>query len=157
LQLLGGEVVDLARDFAVDGAGIEHEHGVAAGLRFAFVEVPEFAGDGASVEKVGADGNHHVHIAGLDEFAADLGLAVAGAAGLRGHDEAGAAGGIEVAPEVGNPEVVSVGDLLVLVDAGEAEGEARVLLDLGGIDLVDVEGRVGHDEVAPAASSCSSA
>jgi hypothetical protein len=46
------------------------------------VEVPEFGGDGAVVEEVGADCDHDVDIAGLDELAAVFGLGVAGAAGL---------------------------------------------------------------------------
>ena len=83
LELLGGEIVDLARDLSVDVAGVDHEHLVAAVRGLATVEVPKLARDGAGIEEVGADGNHHVYIAGLDQLAADFGLGVAGATGLR--------------------------------------------------------------------------
>ena len=148
LHLLGREVVDLPRDLAVDVAGVDHQHLVPAlgGLRP--VEVPQLAGNGAGVEEVRADGDHHVHVARLDDLPADLLLAVPGAGGLGGHDETGAALLVQVAPEVGDPEVVAVRDLLLLVHARQAEGQARVALDPFGVDEVDVEGRIGHDEVA---------
>ena len=116
--------------------------------RLGAVEVPQLAGDGAGVEEVGADGDHHVHVAGLDDLLAHLLLAVPGAGGLRGHDEAGAALLVQVAPEVGDPEVVAVADLLLLVHARQAEGQARVALDALGVHQVHVEGRIGHHEVA---------
>src|ERR1700736_875278 len=90
---------------------------VAALGGLALVEVPQLARHSAGVEEIGADGNHHVHRARLDNLAADFGLAVPGAAGLRGHDESGAASFVQVAPEVGNPEVIAVGDFLILVYA----------------------------------------
>ena len=160
-ELLRRKVVDLARDLAVDVARIEHQHLVAARGRFGAVEVPQLAGDGAGVEEVGADGDHHVHVAGLDDLPAHLLLAVPGAGGLRGHDEAGAARWVQVAAEVGNPEVVAVGDLLVLVHARQAEGQAPVVLDLLGVHQVHVERRIGHHEVAlargrPSCKRCAS-
>src|SRR5688500_15785137 len=98
---------------------VEHQYGVAPPLRLDVVEMPQLAGDRAGIEKIRTDGNHRIHVAGFDEFAANFGLAVAGAAGLRRHHEAGAAGGVEIAPEIGNPEVVSVRDFLVFVYAGK--------------------------------------
>ena len=73
------------------------------------VEEPQLAGDGAGVEKVGADGDHHIHIAGLDDLLSHVLFAMPGAGCLRGHDEAGAALFVQVAPEVGDPEVIAVG------------------------------------------------
>ena len=55
---------------------------------------------------------------------------------------------VEVAVEIGEPQVVGVRDLLRLVDAGQAEGQALVALDLPGVHFVHVERRIGHDEVA---------
>ena len=52
--------------------------------------------------------------------------------------------------EVRNPEVVAVGDLLVLVDAGESEGETAVFAYFAGVHLVHVEGGIGHHEIAVA-------
>ena len=111
------------------------------------VEEPQLAGHGAGVEEVGADGDHDVHVAGLDQLLPHLGLTAAGAGGLRGHDETGAALVAQVAVEVADPDVVAVADLVLFVDAGQAEGQARVALDLVGVDLVHVEGRIGHHVV----------
>jgi len=61
---------------------VDHEHAIAAFFGLAAVEVPELASHGAGVEEIGADGNHHVHVAGLDQLAADISLSVAGAACL---------------------------------------------------------------------------
>lgn len=47
----------------------------------------------------------------------------------------------------GHPDVVAVRDLAALVYTGKAEGQTLVVLDLFGVDLVHVEGRVGHDVV----------
>src|SRR5262249_55957682 len=66
----------------------------------------------------------------------------AGVGGGVGHDEASAATRAERAVEDLDPQIVAV------VDLGHAEREARgVVLDTLLIDLVDVEGRIGHDEV----------
>ena len=147
LLLLRAEVVDLAGDLAVDVARVDHEHLVAVRLRLVPIEEPQLAGHGAGVEEVGADGDHDIHIAGLDQLLAHLGLVAAGAGRLGRHDEAGAALFVQVAIEVADPEVVAVGDLVLLVHAGQAEGQARVVFDLVGVDLVHVEGRIGHHEV----------
>ena len=148
LHLLGREVINLPGHFPVDIPGIDHEHLVLALRGLGPVEVPQLARNGASVEEVRADGDHHVHVTGLDDLLAHLLLAVPGARRLGGHDEPGAALLVQIAPEVGDPEVVAVRDLLGLVHAGQAERQARVALDALGIDQVHVEGRIGHDEVA---------
>jgi hypothetical protein len=72
VHLLGGEIVDLAGDFAVDATGVEHQHLVAALPGFCAVEEPELARDASGVKEVIGDGDHHVHAAGFDDFAADL-------------------------------------------------------------------------------------
>jgi hypothetical protein len=74
--------------------------------------------------------------------------AVAGTRRLRGHDEAGATLRAWVAPEVGDPEVVAVADLPLLVHARQAEWQARVALDALGVHQVHVGRRIGHHEVA---------
>ncbi len=145
--MLGREVVNLAGDFAVNVAGVEHQHFVFERCGFGTVKVPQLAGHGAGVEEVGSDGDHHVHIAGFDQFAAHFFFAMACAAGLRRHDKPGAARGRQVAVKVRDPQVVAVGDVFVFVHAGQAKGQAAVGLDGFGIDLVDVERRVGHHEV----------
>ena len=90
------------------------------------VEKPQLAGNGAGVKEVGTDGDHHIHIAGLDELLADLGLAAAGAGSLGRHDEPGPSVLIQVAVEITDPDVVAVGDLALLVHAGQAKGQARI-------------------------------
>ncbi len=59
-----------------------------------------------------------------DRTAAHVLFAVPGAGGLRGHDKTGAALLAQVAPEVGDPEVVAVADLLLLVHPRQAKGQA---------------------------------
>ena len=51
---------------------------------------------------------------------------------------------IQVAVEIADPDVVAVGDLAVLVDTRQAKGQPRIALDLVGVDLIHVEGRIGH-------------
>lgn len=70
--LLGGEVVDLARDFAEDVAGIEHEHFFAQLFWFGLVEEPKLARHDAGVKEVGTDGDHGIDGAGFDQFLANL-------------------------------------------------------------------------------------
>ena len=83
----GLEVVDLARHLAVDVAGIDHQHLVPVLLGLVAVEEPQLAGHGAGIEEVGADGDHDVHIAGLDQLLPHFGLAAAGAGRLGRHDK----------------------------------------------------------------------
>src|SRR5208337_4672212 len=108
LELLGTEVINLARDLAVDAAGIEHEHFVGALSGLLLVEEPELARDRAGIEKVGADSDHDVHMAGFNQLAANLGLIASGARRLRRHNEAGPAARIQVAVEVLNPEIIRI-------------------------------------------------
>ena len=68
-------------------------------------------------------------------------LGVAGVAGRVGHDESGSAAVVERRVELLDPQVVGV------VGLGEAEREPLVAGELVLVDLVDVERRVGHDEV----------
>ena len=42
----------------------------------------------------------------------------------------------QVAPEVGDPEIVTIADLLLLVHTRQAEGQARVALDALGVHQV---------------------
>ena len=149
LLLFGAEVADLARHLAVDGARVDHQHLVAVRLGLGAIQEPQLARHGAGVEEVGADGDHHVHVAAFHQLAPDLGLGAAGAGRLRGHHEAGPAARVQVAVEVTDPHVVAVAHLGLLVDAGQAEGQARVGPHLVGVDLVHVEGRVGHHVIGP--------
>lgn len=57
LLLFGGEIVDLARDLAVYIARVDHPHFVFMRFEFVTVKKPQFAGHGASIEKIGADGD----------------------------------------------------------------------------------------------------
>ena len=56
-----------------DVAGVEKEDGVGAGRGpLALLEEPERAGQRHRVEEVGADGDHHIHRARLDQLAPDV-------------------------------------------------------------------------------------
>ena len=50
--------------------------------------------------------------------------------------------------EEGNPEIIGVGDLLLLVHTRQPEGQPPVVLHLFGIHHIHVERRIGHDEIA---------
>ena len=122
--------------------GVDEQHRVLArGAGLGLVEEPQRHRQGDGVEEVGADRDHHVDRAGLDELLADLLLGVAGVASGVGHDEAGPALGVERRVELLDPQVVRV------VGLGHAEGEPLVAGELVLLDLVDVERRVGHDVV----------
>src|SRR4030095_15375341 len=122
LHLLWGEVVDRARDLAIDLTRVKHQHLVFALSGLGAVEEPQLAGDGTRVEEIGADGDDYVHVTSLDNLLTHLLLAVPGARGLRRHDEAGAALVIPIAPEVGDPQIVAVTDVLVLVHPRQGKG-----------------------------------
>ena len=89
--LLGAEVVYFARDLAIDVAGVDHQYFVAVGFGSGAVEKPQFARDGAGVEKVGANGDHCFYIAGFYQFPTYCGFAAASTRCLGGHDKARAA------------------------------------------------------------------
>jgi hypothetical protein len=110
-----------AIDLSVDVAGVDEEHGVGTlrvfGSGLALVEEPQRAGQRDGVEHVGADGDHDIDRPRLDQLLPQFLLGRAGIGGRVGHDEAGAAGGIERRVEELNPQVVGV------VGARQAEGE----------------------------------
>ena len=145
--MLRREVINLARDLAVDIARVEHQYLVAAPRRLGPIEVPELAGHATGVEEIGADGDHHIHIAGLDQLAAHFLLAMPGAGSLRRHHEASAARRIQIAPEVRDPEIIAIADILLLVHTRQAKRQARICFDALGVHQVDVERRIGHHEI----------
>ena len=118
-------------------AGVDKEYGVfAGGAPFAPVQKPEGAGQGHGQEKVGANGNHHVHRFGLDELLADVQFGLAGVAGGVGHDKTGPAVLVEGAVENLNPQIVGI------VHPRQAKGKARAILEAVLVHPVDVKGRV---------------
>ena len=141
-HLLRAEVVDLAGHLAEDGARVDHQHLAAEALRLGAVQEPQLARYGPGVEEVGADGDHDLHVAGLHQLAAHRGFGAAGARRLRRHHEAGPAVPVQVAVEVADPDVVAVADARPPVDAGQTERQARIGLDLLGVDFVHVERRI---------------
>ena len=118
LLLFRAEVVYFARDLAIDVAGVDHQYFVAVCFGFGAVEKPQFAGDGAGVEKVGANGDHGFYIAGFYQFSADFGFIAASTRCLGGHDKACAARFVQVAVEVADPDVVAAADFVLFVHAG---------------------------------------
>jgi hypothetical protein len=108
LLLLRGEVVNLAGHLPVDVPGVDYQHLVAPVLRLVAVEVPQLARYRPRVEEVVPDRDHHVHVAGLNDLSAHLGLAVPGARYLRRHHESGPPLGVQVAVEVGDHSRISV-------------------------------------------------
>ena len=132
----------------MDVARVDHQHLLPPLGGLGLVEEPQLARHRARVEETGADRHHHVQVARLDQLPAHLRFLAARRRRLRGHDEPGPAGVVQVAVEVGDPEVVAVGDLALLVHARKGIRQARVVLYFLRVHLVDVERRIGHDEVA---------
>ena len=154
-ELLVGEHVRARRHHVVDVARVDHQHLVLQVLGLALVEEPQRAGQAARVEELGADGHHHVHVAGLHQLLADIAVLVACVGRAGRHHEAGPTGVVQVAVEVLDPQAVGVGDGAGLgVGARQAEGQAQALAHLRrrllGVHAVHVERRVRHHEVAAA-------
>ena len=148
LHLLRREVVDLASDLAVDVPRVDHQHFVFTRGRLGTVKVPQLAGNGTGIEKVLADGDHHIHITGFDDQLAYVFFTMPGTRRLRGHDKTSAALFAQVAPEIGDPEVIPVADFIGFVHPWQAKGETWIAFDPLGIDQIDIERRIGHHEVA---------
>ena len=146
LLLLGREVANRPGNLTEDLPRVQHQNVVAArrvGLLGAIKE-PQLTGHGARVEEVAANIDHDIDRAGLDQLLAHCSLVAARTGRLRRHHHAGAARVVQIAVEVGQPEIIGVRDLLGLVDAGEAKGQALgITLDLLRVDLVDIERRIG--------------
>ena len=152
-QLFVGEHMRAGRHHVVHIAGVEHQHFVAQRGGFALVEKPQRARQAAGVEELVANGQHHIHVAGVGQLLADVAVFVAGIGGAGGHDETGAATAVEVGIEILDPQAVGVGDGAGLgIGTWQAERQAAVDIHLRGhflgIDPIHIEGRVGHDEIA---------
>ena len=96
---------------------------------------------GDRIEHVRSNSYDHVDAAILNEFPADLEFTTSSIRRGVGHDESSPAGVVECGVEDLDPEVVAV------VGFRKSEWETRIVLELDLIDLVDIERRVGHDEV----------
>ena len=57
---------------------------------------------------------------------------------------------IQIGVEIGDPQIVGIAELLFCVDGRQAKGQTACALGRLGIDLVHIEGRIGHDIVAAA-------
>jgi hypothetical protein len=118
------------------------------------VEEPELARYRPRVEEVAADIDHDIDRASLDHLPAHDRLVPPGARRLRRHHGPGAAGLVQIAVEIGQPQIIRVRDLAGLVDAGQAERQALLFgFDLAGVHLIHVERRIGHHEIALAGQS----
>ena len=124
------------------------------------VEEPEGGRQGDGGEHVGGQGDHLADDALLDHLFADGVFALASVGGGVGHDQGGLAVVVHGGGEVADPEIVGVGDGLLLIGfllgglggvAGHAVGaEAGIVFDLVHHHLVHVEGRIGHDVIEAA-------
>ena len=88
-----------------------------------------------------------IHVAALHQLLAHLGLVPARTGSLGGHDKPRPASFVQIAIEIADPDVVAVADLSLFVDSRETKGETWIPLHLVGIDLIHVEGGIGHDKV----------
>src|SRR5690625_4152685 len=108
-QLRVGEIAVGAADLPVNVAGVDEEDFVGAvRVGLSLVEKPKSAGKRDGVEKIGTDGDHHVDVAGADDFFPDLLFGGAGVGGGVSHDKSGAARRVQGRIKVLNPKIVSV-------------------------------------------------
>lgn len=147
LQLFGAEVIDLARHLAVDVAGVDHQDLALVLLRLVAVEEPQFAGHGAGVEEIRADGDHRLDGFAIDQFLTHLRFIPTRAGCLRRHDESSPTLCVQVTVKITDPQIIAVGNLACLVHARQTKRKARVILDLVRVHFVHVEGRVRHHKV----------
>ncbi len=166
LLLLRAEIINLPRHLPVDVPGVDHQHRFPAFRRFGPVEKPQLARHGPSVEKIGADGDHGFHVAGLHQILPDRRLGPPRAGRLGGHHEPRPARFVQIAVKIADPDVIPVGNsprafLLLLLarfplfllrplglgDARQPEGKTEIAFHLPRVDFVHVERRIGHHEI----------
>ena len=139
-DVLFAEVAVLAVHHVAHVAGVNEER--LAFLLFAAANEPERDGDGDAVEELGGHGDYAFDEVGFDDAFADFAFA----AGLSAErtvrkDEPDFSAGREVIDHVFNPCKVRV------ACGREAILPARVFLQLFLTPVLEVEGRVRHDEV----------
>ena len=139
-DVLFAEVAVLAVHHVTHVAGVDKER--LAFLLFAAADEPERDGDGDAVEELGGHGDYAFDEVCFDDAFADFAFA----AGLRAEgavckDEPDFSAGREVVNHVFNPCEVRV------ARGREAVLPARVFLQLFLTPVLEVEGRVRHDEV----------
>ena len=57
---------------------------------------------------------------------------------------------VQVGIKIGDPQVIGVSNFLFCIDRGQSKGQTACALSRFGVDLVHIEGRIGHDIVAVA-------
>src|ERR1700730_1695420 len=139
-ELFRAEVENLARQFTVDATRIEHQNLVLELLRLRFVQEPKLARYRARIKEIAPDRNYRFDMATLYEIAPQARFLTASGRRLRRHDEACAASNVEVGVEIGNPDVITVGDLAAFIHAGETIRQTPIATDFVGVDFIDVEG-----------------
>ena len=148
-QLPLGPLVEGAVHGGVVVAGINKEHLVTVLGTLATVKEPQRARQRQGIEEVVSHAHHHINVTGAHELLADVTLPLAAVGGGTGHDKACPAMVIEISIEITNPKVIGIAHLLLLViDAWQAKRQTPGTHCRLGLDLIDIEGRIGHHIVA---------
>ena len=139
-DVLFAEVAVLAVHHVAHVAGVNEER--LAFLLFAATYKPERDGDGDAVEELGGHGDYAFDEVGFDDAFADFAFAAGlGAESAVRKDESNFSAGCEVVNHVFDPCEVRV------ACGREAVLPARIFLQLFLAPVLEVKGRVRHDEV----------
>ena len=87
---------------------------------------------------------------GLNQFLTDVPILAGTVCCGRCHNETRSTFLVQVGIKIGNPQIVGIAELLFCVDGRQAKGQTACALGRLGIDLVHIEGRIGHDIIAAA-------
>ena len=139
LELPFAPFVQRAIDDGIVISGVDKQNLVSNRLALGLVEKPEGTRQRFGIEEVVADRDHDVDVTRLDELFADiLILPLTVRRGGR-HDESGASAIVEIGIEIGNPQIVRVADLFILVHARHTEGKPPGAFAAFRLDLVHVD------------------
>ena len=98
-------------------AGVDEQNVVQQFFPLALIEEPKGARQALGIKEVVADTDHHIHMAGLYQLLADVLVFSLAVRGGGGHHKTSPAMLVQVRVKIGDPEIVCIADLFVLVDS----------------------------------------
>ena len=150
LELPLAPLVQCAVHHSIVIPGVEEQHLVLQLFGLSLIKEPQGTGQALGVEEVIAHADHHIHMTGLHQLLTNVAVLAGAVRGGGSHDKARPAVFVQVGVEIGDPEIVGVAEFLFCVDGRQTKGQTACALSRFGVDLVHIEGRIGHHIVAAA-------